>query len=176
MNTSIFLTIFYGDLHDEVVELIKKKAVLEVSRGDPVKLEDSLFITTRQNRTEKTLSFTIRKAFQCRMDPHIFWTPFEILNMILTVNLRPITGEAQGKRFALKFNFMDHPHLDLKISYTEDGTFGQHDLAESLLAVEYSNKRIPAYEVNELEKEEKKKQKKRAKLKKQGKDLEMMEK
>ena len=53
-----------------------------------------------------------------------------------------------GKKFALRFNFMDHPDLDLKLSYTEDGTFGQHDIAESLLKVEYSNKRLPQYEVN----------------------------
>ena len=92
MSTTIFLTVFYGDLHEEIVELIRKKAVLEVNRGDPIKLEDSLFITTRRNPTEKTLSFTIRKNLQTRMDPHIFWTPFEILNMILTINLRPISG------------------------------------------------------------------------------------
>jgi hypothetical protein len=51
MSTTIFISIFYGDLDHEIVEMIKKKAVLEVSKGDPVKLEENIFITTKQNKT-----------------------------------------------------------------------------------------------------------------------------
>ena len=76
MTTMIMITIFYGSLDAEIVEILKKKAVIEVGRADPIRLEECLFISFRENKTEKTLNYTIRKSFKCRMDPRIFWTPF----------------------------------------------------------------------------------------------------
>ena len=34
---------------------------------------------------------------------------------------------------------------NLKISYTDEGTFGNYDLAEKLLNVEYTNKNVPKH-------------------------------
>ena len=52
---------------------------------------------------------------------------------------------------------MDHPDTDLKISYSESGTFGNYDLAEALVGAEYSNKAVSSHLTKkELKKEMKK--------------------
>jgi len=37
---------------------------------------------------------------------------------------------------------MDNPSTFLKLSYTEEGTFGNYDLAEKLMKAHYSNQRV----------------------------------
>jgi hypothetical protein len=37
---------------------------------------------------------------------------------------------------------MDHENLFIKLSYSEEGTFGNYDLAESLMRVKYTNDRV----------------------------------
>lgn len=36
---------------------------------------------------------------------------------------------------------MDHKNVNLKLSYSEEGTFGNYGLAENLLTAQYSNDR-----------------------------------
>jgi hypothetical protein len=42
----------------------------------------------------------------------------------------------------VKVNLMDHPSNFLKISYTEEGTFGNYDLAEARMRAHYTNDRV----------------------------------
>ncbi len=62
----------------------------------------------------------------------------------MSVTVQPVSTKF-GK---VNINLLDHQknfdHRDnfIKISYTEEGTFGNYDLAESLMRAEYSNDRV----------------------------------
>jgi hypothetical protein len=42
----------------------------------------------------------------------------------------------------VKINLLDHENNFLKLSYTEEGTFGNYDLAEKKMRTEYTNDRV----------------------------------
>ena len=56
---------------------------------------------------------------------------------------------------------MDTDDKNLKISSTEECTFGCFDLAESLLRVKYSNSTFNSSKVNEIDKKKREKEKKK---------------
>ena len=41
---------------------------------------------------------------------------------------------------AIKFNLMNHKEDQLKVSFSDEGAFGNYDLAESLIRSKYTNK------------------------------------
>lgn len=81
---------------------------MENNRGELIPLKEGISIISKQSKTQKSIIFEVRKYLKCRIDPDIFWTPYELLSMILTVNIHPVTGQTNGKRFTVRFNFMDH--------------------------------------------------------------------
>lgn len=83
-------------------------------------------------------TFTIRKLAKMRIDSEVFWSPFEIINLILSITLNSIDVKSGGKKYIVRFNLMDCESNFLKLSYSEEGSFGNYDLAESLLKAEYS--------------------------------------
>lgn len=72
--------------------------------------------------------FTIRKMFSAAIDSDVFFTPFEIINLILSITVQPFKiGDA-----AIKINLMDLKFYKSpfnKISYTEDCDYGNYGLA-----------------------------------------------
>lgn len=104
------------------------------NRDDALKLEEGLEIKPKKNANEKTFSFTIRRLLKLRIEADVFWSPFEIIDLVLTITLQSVDIKRPGKKKTVcKFNLMDHPNNFLKVSYSEEGTFGNYDLAESRL-------------------------------------------
>ena len=116
------------------------------------------------------LKYTVRKLLHTGMTSEIFLSPFEVINLIMSVTVQSLTlyteelmeeyeEEMKNKRekiniepeiknhkiIEIRFNLMDLPERDsaankfVKISFTEEGTFGNYDLAENKLKVEYTN-------------------------------------
>jgi hypothetical protein len=71
------------------------------------------------------ITFTVRKLFHLRIDSDVFWSPFEIINLILSITVQPV----ETPLGLIKINLLDNPDGFLKLSYTEEGTFGNYDLA-----------------------------------------------
>jgi hypothetical protein len=88
-------------------------------------------------------TFTIRKLAKLRIDAEVFWSPFEIINLILSITLNSIDVKEGNKKYVIRLNLMDCESNFLKLSYSEEGSFGNYDLAESRLKAEYSNARVP---------------------------------
>jgi hypothetical protein len=72
----------------------------------------------------------IRKTFNPELHPEIFWSPFEMLNLIFTVNVQNIKVSEkiiEGKSGIIKFNCMDTK--EGKISFANGCKYGKYDLA-----------------------------------------------
>jgi hypothetical protein len=67
----------------------------------------------------------------------VFWTPFELINLILAITVQPVVTEFG----TVKVNLMNHKERIFKSSYSEEGAFGTYDLAPRLMRTEYSNQR-----------------------------------
>lgn len=76
----------------------------------------------------------------------MFWSPFEIINLVLSITVQPISDKKLG---TIKINLMDIAETFVKLSYTEEGTFGNYDLAENKMTAHYSNERVLKLEILE---------------------------
>lgn len=60
----MIINVYYGDLPDEIVEYLSKNIIIQLNRGEAIKLEDDgLTITFKNNKKNKFLIYTIRKVF-----------------------------------------------------------------------------------------------------------------
>ena len=110
-----------------------------------MELKEGLEVKLKINKKDKSFTYTIRKLFSTRISSDVFWYPFEIANLILSITVQSVTVKTRKHNCTVKFNLMDHPDTDLKISYSESGTFGNYDLAEALVSAEYSNKGVSSH-------------------------------
>jgi hypothetical protein len=70
--------------------------------------------------------------------------------MILSVTVQPVTmedakiftPEEKKAKLILKINLMDHPDNYVKLSYTEEGKFGNYNLAEAKVRSLYTHNRM----------------------------------
>ena len=65
---------------------------------------------------------------------------------------------------------MDCDSRFMKTSYSEEGRFGNYDLAEALMTAEYSNDRIPIEMKREIDEEKRKRDDKKKRSKSKEKD------
>jgi len=97
------------------------------------------------------VQFTIREILQTDLQGDIFLTPFEILDLILSVTLNSLevhldpsfSGTNRESKedeidYIVRFNCMRCPEK-VTITYLEDCRFGVYDLAEKLLETYPSN-------------------------------------
>jgi len=140
MNATIIFTVYYGSLHDVMVTALENDIILLFGRDDALKLteKDNLEIKMSNKPDKKEIQFTVRKLFHLRIDSDVFWSPFEIINLILSITVQPVVTT----KGTVKVNLLDHSDNFLKLSYTEEGTFGNYDLAESLMRTKYTNDRV----------------------------------
>lgn len=141
MNAAIIFSVYYGDLPEPLVKKLQNEIILLFGRDDAIKLteEDNLETKISNKKDKKEIQFTVRKLFHLRIESDVFWSPFEIINLVLSITVQPITDKEHG---GIKINLMDNDSTFLKLSYTEEGTFGNYDLAENKMKAHYSNERV----------------------------------
>lgn len=101
-------------------------------------------------RTKNFLIFTIRVVIPVQIEADIFLSPFEILNLVLSITFNSINFIQERPQklavlvkknsdigenkigYSISFNCMRHP-LKVPISYAEDCRLGVYQLAEQML-------------------------------------------
>jgi hypothetical protein len=54
--------------------------------------EDDLEVTVKNKEEDKEIQFTIRQVLQLRIETDVFYTPFEIINLILCITVQPVVS------------------------------------------------------------------------------------
>jgi len=107
--------------------------------------EDGLTITLKKHPKDKFIVFTIRKVFLAFMLEDTLWSPFEVLDLVISItfntvtipphSLEPLsepTGYDPKKEYKISFNCMRNSDK-IPISFALDCVYGVYDLAERRL-------------------------------------------
>ena len=106
--------------------------------------EDGLTITLKRNEKAKFLIFTIRKVFLGFMQEDTLWSPFELLELIISLTFNTVTipantvedtsssGFNPKKEYKISFNCMRNSD-EIPLSFALDCVYGVYDLAERRL-------------------------------------------
>ena len=107
--------------------------------------QDKLTITLKKFPKDKFLVFTIRKVFLAFRVEHTLWSPFEVLDLIISITFNTVTiapesltplkeptGYDLKKEDKISFNCMRNSEK-IPISYALDCVYGVYDLAERML-------------------------------------------
>jgi hypothetical protein len=85
------------------------------------------------------MKYTIRRKINAKVYPDVFWTPFEMINSIITISVMTI----KKKNLTINFNLMDYKLNEfLKLSYDTADAFGNYSLAWKLMKTIYTNHRV----------------------------------
>lgn len=87
------------------------------------------------------IDFVIRQDFVCNLKGDVFYTPFEIINLYLTITIQSVVldpKENQGRRIDIKFNCMSSKEVVL-LGHSENCMFGNYQLAKYFLDTKYRN-------------------------------------
>jgi hypothetical protein len=94
-------------------------------------LKEDKGIVFKEDKKQKMIDFVIRQDFVCNLEGDVFYTPFEIINLYLTVTIHSVIldpNENDGRDIIIKFNCMTSKDA-LLLSYSEDCKLGNYDLA-----------------------------------------------
>ena len=90
----------------------------------------------------------VRQQFTCNLLGDVFYTPFEIINLYLSLTIQSIVLDPKkndGKRIDIKFNCMSSDSVSL-ISHGEKLNIGDYSMATFFLEGRYSNSDKNPYE------------------------------
>lgn len=92
VSCAIIINIFYGDIPEEIVEHLKTSILVQLNRGEAIKLEDDgISITTKNDKKSKFLIFTLRKVFLAFLVEDTVWSPFELIELVISLTLNTVT-------------------------------------------------------------------------------------
>jgi hypothetical protein len=146
ISCALIINVKYGDLPEEIVEKLEKGIIIQLNRGEAMQLaDDGLNITFKRNYKAEFLTFTIRKVFLAFMVEDTLWSPFEQLDLIISITLNTVTIAADSliakpyktgfnpkKEYKISFNCMRNSN-PIPITYALDCVYGVYDLAERKL-------------------------------------------
>jgi hypothetical protein len=89
-NADLIFTIYYGSLYPHLVEQLQNNIVLQFNRNESIKLVRGEETTFVHKEKENILNFTIRKKLNTKIAANLFWSPFELIKLVLVVTLRSI--------------------------------------------------------------------------------------
>jgi hypothetical protein len=95
----------------------------------------------KEDEKQKMIDFVIRQDFVCNLEGDVFYTPFEIINLYLTVTIQSVVldpKENDGRRIDIKFNCMTSKDVVL-LSHSENCKLGNYQLARHFLDSKYKN-------------------------------------
>ena len=92
--------------------------MLNFNHSEAVLLTDNLNTSYKRNKSQKVITYVLRKKLVVAAHPHIFWSPFEVVDLILSVTVMSVSFTMGNKSITIKFNLMDFPNTFLKLSYS----------------------------------------------------------
>lgn len=96
-------------------------------------------MVVKDDDKNKRMKYTIRRMINAKVYPDVFWTPFELINSIITISVMSIKTD----KLTINFNLMDYkPNHFLKLSYDTADAFGNYSLAWNLMRTIYTNHRV----------------------------------
>lgn len=127
--------------------------IVQLNRGQAIKLEDDgITITVKRDKKKHFLIFTIRKVFLAFLLSDPLWSPFELIELVISITLNTVTIKQHSLQkqyqnstynpqmeYKISFNCMRNSD-QIPVSYALDCVFGIYDLAERKLDVYSSNK------------------------------------
>lgn len=87
------------------------------------------------------IDFVVRQDFTCNLVGDVFYTPFEVINLYLTITIQTIPLDPKnnnGRRVDIKFNCMKCSDVML-ISHGEKVNLGNYNLANHFLDAKFTN-------------------------------------
>jgi hypothetical protein len=134
INCVLIIILLIDGLSDPLKKLLENNIMVQVNRGDSFQLavkEDSTKI--KMKKEGKFLKFIIRDVFPVQIYDDVFLSPFEILNLVLTVTVNsiftpPDCSPEEGYKCQVSFNCMRNPEK-ISISYVSECRLGVYDLA-----------------------------------------------
>lgn len=84
---------------------------------------------------EKVFDYVIRTEFDCVLDGDVFFTPFEIFNLYLSITVQSILLNPnlnEGKNIQIKFNCMNSDQVDI-VKASDSLEYGSYTLANYFL-------------------------------------------
>lgn len=97
----------------------------------------------KEDEKEKIITFVIRQRFGTHLKGNVFLTPFETLDMYMSVTVQSIhlpPRNRQGPKIRIKFNCMDSSEVDV-LGHGEDLSFGNYRIASYFMEARYTQSR-----------------------------------
>ena len=144
INCTLLFTVYLKNLPERYLKFLETGIILNLSRDEPISLNsEQVECSMKYRKAEHTLSFIIRKNIGVGLNPNIFWSPFEIIEFIMSVTVQPVKlkDPVNGKPVHIHFNLMDYGNQFMKTSFSEDSQFGHYSLAPNKLKAVYTHER-----------------------------------
>ena len=94
VNATLLFSFYYGNLPTHILEQFtgdgKKAITLQLSRQESIELRDGGSVTAKQDYKTKIIDYVIRTEFDCHLRGDVFYTPFEILNLYLSITIQTV--------------------------------------------------------------------------------------
>lgn len=71
--------------------------VIQLNRGEATKLEKDLTITVKNDKKYRFLIFTVRKVFLAMLVENTLWSPFELIELVISLTLNTVIIPPQKK-------------------------------------------------------------------------------
>jgi len=97
ISCALIINIFFGDIPEEILKKLENSIVVQLNRGEAMFLaDDGITITFKRDKKAKFLIFTIRKVFLGFLIEDTLWSPFEVLQLIISLTLNTVTIPAKS--------------------------------------------------------------------------------
>lgn len=93
VSGTLLFSFCYGNMDEELVDAFlegDKHILLQFSRQESIELSEEKGITFKRDYKEKMIDFTVRQEFNCYVKGDVFFTPFEIIYLYLTITIQTV--------------------------------------------------------------------------------------
>jgi hypothetical protein len=92
ISCAIIINVFHEGVPEEVVDRLENSMIVQLNRGEAIKLEDDgITITVKRDKKKHFLIFTIRKVFLAFLLSDPLWSPFELIELVISITLNTVT-------------------------------------------------------------------------------------
>lgn len=122
MNAILVISIYFGDLPNELVDELEKNMVIKVNNLINYSLIPEQFkdldagLKKIRNNKNKVLTFIVNAEFPLDLKCEVRYVPFDIVNLDLDIRLTTVHTEFLYKKTSIDFNIMYPYQKDENIS------------------------------------------------------------
>ena len=151
ISGTLLFSFYYGNLPRYLIDQFTgpdatKSILLQLGRQESIELKEDKGITFKEDPANKFIDYVVRTQFDCHLTGDVVYTPFEILNLTLSVTVQSVILNPKlnnGKKILVKFNCMSSNFVTTIDSF--DCTFGTYNLADYFLDSDYTNKALDRF-------------------------------